>query len=52
MKRETEKTENLLKWDDIDEKCMTDALPKIVKVYEKSKDGEVGKGELICFLIS
>ena len=52
MKRETEKTENLLEWDDIDEECMALALPKIVKVYEKSKDGEVGSVELICFLIS
>ena len=47
MKRKTEKTEDLLSWDDIDEECMALALPKIMKVYEKSKDGEVGNVKLV-----
>ena len=34
--------ENLLKYDDIDEETIGLALPKIVKMYEKAKDGEVG----------
>ena len=44
-----EKTEDLLQLDEIDEDSLALALPKIVKVYEKSKNGEVGNMEMVSF---